>query len=47
MDYRIVEAAVASNASDALALAELLGLDAGVIARARAVYGGAAPAGSA
>jgi hypothetical protein len=38
MDYRIVEASAGSGASDALALAELLGLDAEVVARARAVH---------
>jgi len=38
MDYRIVEARGTGAASDALALAELLGFDAAVVARARAVH---------
>jgi DNA mismatch repair protein MutS2 len=37
MDYRIVPAHEAASESDALALAALLGVDAGVVARARAI----------
>lgn len=39
MDYRLVAAGDAAPESDALALARALGLDAGVVARARALYG--------
>jgi hypothetical protein len=39
MDYRIVAAADGAAGSDALALAELLGLEPGVIERARTVFG--------
>jgi hypothetical protein len=39
MDYRIVAADAPDSASDALALAELLGFDRTVVARARAIYG--------
>jgi hypothetical protein len=38
MDYRIVGGSAGGGASDALALAELLGLDPAVVARARAVH---------
>ncbi|HEX3468835.1 MAG TPA: hypothetical protein VHT05_12230 [Candidatus Elarobacter sp.] len=38
MDYRVVDARDAAAASDALALAALLGFDASVIARARALF---------
>jgi len=38
MDYRIVAAEAPDSASDALALAELLGFDRTVVARARALY---------
>ena len=40
MDYRIVEAGDGNAASDALALARLLGLDESLIARARLLYDG-------
>jgi DNA mismatch repair ATPase MutS len=43
MDYRIVPAREAASESDALALAALLGLDAGVVARARALHAASDP----
>jgi DNA mismatch repair protein MutS2 len=43
MDYRIVPAHEAATESDALALAALLGLDADVVARARAIHAAPPP----
>ncbi|HTJ26813.1 MAG TPA: hypothetical protein VMA36_11695 [Candidatus Limnocylindria bacterium] len=46
MDYRIVPAHDAASDSDALALAALLGLDASVVARARAIHAEPPPSSS-